>query len=242
MALTRVLVLISGFLALDSVVGAQQVAAPRALEVKYVRDSEEYATLARQVYRLAGDAVERARSSPRSAPWAVVLDVDETTLDNSTYQLERAAYGLPYDERSWASWVLRREAAAVPGVKSFVDRVRLAGGHVAFITNRDAALADATRANLASVGLWNDDDRLCGQKSQYPKAVRRLEVVTGTGDCAWPNTPMRIVAFVGDQMGDFPAASESIRGAGSDDAFGTTCFLLPNPMYGDWTSRVTRVK
>jgi 5'-nucleotidase (lipoprotein e(P4) family) len=219
----------------------QPPAATRELGIKYVRDSEEYAVLARQVYRGAADAVDRARAGV-TGPWAVVLDIDETTLDNSTYQVERAVYGLAFETDSWKAWVLRREAPAVPGVKTFIDRVRAAGGHVAWISNRDAALADAIRANLAMVGVWSDNDRLCGIKPQYPKSQRRREVVTGTGDCSWSNTPMRVLAFVGDQLGDFPAAAEMIPGTGSDDAFGTTCFLLPNPMYGDWVSRVTRTR
>ena len=219
--------------------GQQPPTAARGLEIKYLRDSEEYAALARQTYRLAADAVDRARASV-SGPWAVVMDVDETTLDNSTYQLERAAYGLPFDNDSWNAWVERRAASAVPGVKSFIDRVRGGGGHVAWITNRDASRGEATRANLASIGVWAGDDRLCGIKPDYPKAQRRREVVTGAGECAWPNVPMRVVAFMGDTMGDFPAASEMIPGTGTDEAFGKTCFLLPNPLYGDWTARVTR--
>jgi predicted secreted acid phosphatase len=51
---------------------------------------------------------------------------------------------------------------------------------------------------------------------------------------------MAVVAFVGDQMGDFPAPDEDIPETGDEGAFGRTCFLLPNPMYGDWTARVTR--
>jgi 5'-nucleotidase (lipoprotein e(P4) family) len=219
----------------------QPPAATRELGIKYVRDSEEYAVLARQVYRVAGDAVDRARAGV-TGPWAVVLDIDETTLDNSTYQVERAVYGLAFENESWNAWVLRREAPAVPGVRAFIDRVRAAGGHVAWISNREATLADAIRANLAIAGVWNDDDRLCGARPQYPKSQRRHEVVTGTGDCSWSNTPMRVLAFVGDQLGDFPAAAEMIPGTGSDAAFGTTCFLLPNPMYGDWVSRVTRTR
>ena len=230
------------FLTLRVVVTAQSPpAATRELGIKYVRDSEEYAVLVRQVYRLAGAAVDRARAGA-TGPWAVVLDIDETTLDNSTYQVERAVYGLGFENDSWKAWVLRREAPAVPGVKTFNERVRAAGGHVAWISNRDAALAEAIRANLAMVGVWSDDDRLCGIKPQYPKSQRRREVVTGTGDCSWSNTPMRVLAFVGDQLGDFPAAAEMIPGTGSDDAFGTTCFLLPNPMYGEWVSRVTRAR
>jgi 5'-nucleotidase (lipoprotein e(P4) family) len=220
---------------------AQQAPALRETGIKYVRDSEEYATLSRQVYRLAGDAVTRTASDSGLRSWAVVLDVDETALDNSTYQLERAAYGLPYDADSWRKWVERREAPAVPGAVGFVELVRRASGHVAWITNRESLLTEATRANLKAVGLWADDDRLCAQKTpQHTKADRREEVVLGKGDCAWA-TPMRVVAFVGDQLGDFPEASEHIPQTGDDAAFGRTCFLLPNPMYGAWTTRVTRI-
>jgi 5'-nucleotidase (lipoprotein e(P4) family) len=214
----------------------------RETGIKYVRDSEEYATLARQVYRVAGEVVTREATRARRGAWAVVLDVDETALDNSAYQLERAAYAVPFDAASWSAWVDRREALVVPGVVGFVDLVRRAGGHVAWITNRDASLADATRANLKAVGLWGDNDRLCAQKTpQHTKADRRREVVTGKGDCSWPDTGMQALAFVGDQLGDFPDASENIPQSGTDAAFGRTCFLLPNPMYGAWTTRVTRV-
>jgi len=217
-------------------------AAPQQLGIKYVRDSEEYAALSRQVYRTAGDAVTRAAAGAAGRPWAVVLDLDETTLDNSTYQLERAAYGLPFDAASWAAWIKRREAGAVPGVSDFVALVRRAGGHVAWITNRDAAAADDTRENMRALKLWADDDRLCPQKNaQNTKEVRRGELIGGKGDCAWSGIEMQVVAFIGDQMGDFPDAAEHIPGAGGDDAFGRICFLLPNPMYGGWAAAgVTR--
>jgi len=220
-------------------IDAQQ--AQTALGIKYMRDSDEYATLARQVYRMAGDAVTRLSKEYAGQPWAVVLDIDETTLDNSAYQLDRAAYGLPFESASWAAWVRRREAAAVPGVAGFIALVRSAGGHVAYITNRDEVLMDATRANLRTIGVWNDDDRLCGQKNpQHTKAQRRQEIISGSGDCAWQGRATRPIVFVGDQMADFPAAGEQIPQTGNDEAFGRTCFLLPNSMYGTWTSAVTR--
>src|SRR5262245_27438462 len=227
-------------LTLDVALAAQAPpSATRELGIKYFRDSEEYATLSRQVYRLAGAAVERARRT-EALPWAVVLDVDETTLANSWYQVERAVYGFGFETDSWSEWVQRRQAPAVPGAKAFIDRVRAAGGRVAYISNRDASLMEATRANLASLGLWSDEDRLCLAKPNYNKSARRAEVVKGSGECGWANTPMRVLAFIGDQMGDFPEAAEAIPGTGTDEAFGVACFLLPNPMYGSWTSRVTR--
>ena len=225
-----------------AVPGFAQQPPARELGIKYVRDSEEYATLARQVYRMAGEAVERDAKAA-GGPWAVVLDIDETALDNSIYQLERAAYGQPFEAASWAAWIERREAAAVPGVAGFIQLVRHAGGRVAWISNRDAKLAEPTRANLEALGLWDAGDRMCAQNSpQHTKADRRREVVAGQGDCSWLGSPMRILAFVGDQLGDFPSASEQIAGTGVDTAFGRHCFLLPNSMYGGWTSSVTRLR
>jgi 5'-nucleotidase (lipoprotein e(P4) family) len=225
--------------------GAQTAPPPQArsnLDVKYVRDSEEYATLARQVYRQATQAVAAAaaRATP-GRPWVVVLDVDETALDNSVYQLDRAAYGLPFENPSWNAWVRREEAGSVPGALDFVRSVRAAGGRIAWITNRDEDVRLATQRNLAAQGLWGDDDRLCLiTEGGYTKAVRRREIATGQGKCAWAGSPADMVAYLGDQMGDFPRAGEELPDAGSDQAFGQRFFLLPNPMYGHWTARVTR--
>lgn len=208
-----------------------------------MRDSEEYATLARQVYRMAGEAVESAARTATGGPWAVVLDVDETALDNSIYQLERAAYGQPFEAASWGAWIERREAAAVPGAVGFINLVRNSGGRVAWITNRDTRLAEPTRANLEAVGLWEAGDRVCAQKTpQHTKAERRREIVAGQGACAWSGSPTRILAFIGDQLGDFPAATEQIAETCSDASFGHRCFLLPNSMYGAWTTGVTRLR
>ena len=229
-------------LMVGSALQAQQPAAPRELAIKYVRDSEEYAALARQVYRMAGDAVTRTVPALGRQPWAVILDIDETALDNSTYELERSAYGLPFEPASWNAWVRRREAGAVPGAAAFVAAVRRAGGHVAWITNRDAVTREATRENLQSMKLWADDDRLCLQNNpQHTKRARRAEVTTGRGECAWSDAPMRVLAFVGDQMGDFPESDEHLPDTGTDAAFGRTCFLLPNSMYGAWTTKITRI-
>jgi 5'-nucleotidase (lipoprotein e(P4) family) len=225
------------------VVTAQQPALlPQGLSIKYMRDSQEYATLARQVYRAAEQALRAAAAGMEKGAWVVSLDIDETALDNSTYQLEREAYGLPFDPASWNAWVARRQAAAIPGVVEFVQAVRQLGGSVAWISNRDDAELGATRANLAALQLWNDQDRLCLQSQTAPrptKRMRRAEVRAGQGNCSWPGKK-EFILFVGDQMGDFPEADEGIPNAGTDPAFGRTCFLLPQAMYGEWVTRVTR--
>lgn len=202
-------------------------------DIKWVRDSEEYATLTRQTFALAIVAV--AREARAAAPWAVVLDLDETVLDNSVYQLERAAYGTPFDTASWNAWVRRAAADAVPGVGEFITAVRQAGGRLAFISGREESTLEATRRNLAALGLTQGGDLICLRDAAgtYTKRTRRAEIRSGNGRCAW-EAPVPVAVYVGDAMGDFPDADEE-RGA-----FGERYFLLPNPMYGDWVRRVTR--
>src|SRR5687768_779106 len=105
-------------------VTAQSPASKERLDVKYVRDSEEYWTLVQQVYQGAREAVLRAKAGlPRNATWGVVLDVDETTLDNSVYELDRESYNATFDSGSWNGWVRRQEAPAVPGAREFIAAV-----------------------------------------------------------------------------------------------------------------------
>ncbi len=242
----RLRAVVGGLLAVGCWLSAVGLSAqtPANKQIKYVRDAEEYAVLTRQVYRQALTAVTaavRERSVRTGGPWGVVLDIDETVLDNSTYELERSAYGLPFDNQSWNAWVTRGEAGVVPGVVDFIYGIRRLGGRVAYISNRDEAVRSATVANLQHYSLWNDIDRLClATDSTYPKSARRAEMVEGRGNCSWNGTPVPVLAFIGDQMGDFPATVESDQDAGKDEAFGRRYFILPDPLYGAWTTRVTR--
>jgi 5'-nucleotidase (lipoprotein e(P4) family) len=216
--------------------------ATQAKDVKYFRDSEEFALAARMIYRVAQRAVLARRDSlPRGQAWAVVSDADETGLDNSAYQLDLAAYGQPHDSALWHPFIRQRVSTAIPGAADFARAVHQAGGHMVWISDRSEALAADTRENLRKVGLWDDGDRLCllGEDRAYTKAARRNEVLAGTGRCSF-GVPMAVLAYIGDQQGDFPAAGERDADAGRESAFGTRLFIIPNPMYGRWETRVTR--
>jgi predicted secreted acid phosphatase len=45
-----------------------------------------------------------------------------------------------------------------------------------------------------------------------------------------------VVAFVGDNIQDFPGQSQAIRERAEEAfaEFGARFFVLPNPMYGSW--------
>ena len=214
--------------------GPGEVVVPLGLH--WVRTAAEHRMLFEEVYRWAGDRVAAALPGEvASGPWAVILDADETVLDNSTYQLRRARLGLAYTPESWNEWVREEAAGALPGSVDFVRRVRALGGHIAIVTNRDEVVCDATRRNLTSVGV-QADVVLCRQPGLSEKESRFRAVEEGTTPVGLP--PLRVVAWVGDNITDFPGGNQFLRQAGSAEVtdFGVRFFVLPNPMYGSWTS------
>ncbi|MFQ5629448.1 MAG: 5'-nucleotidase, lipoprotein e(P4) family [bacterium] len=206
-----------------------------------MRSSVEYAAICEQTYRAAWQSMKKMAANMNDH-WAVVLDVDETVLDNSQYQVEIFERGESFSSETWAEWVKREQAKSVPGVKAFLDSVRTLGeyAHIAFITNRDAVLEQATIANMKDLMLWQDGDVILGRRERSDtKEFRRQEVINGTGRCQGLGK-RKIIALIGDQIGDL---HEEVRGKSVDDLktsllksdhLGVKYFVLPNPMYGSW--------
>jgi 5'-nucleotidase (lipoprotein e(P4) family) len=197
-----------------------------------VRVAAEYEALVRQAYRFADAHVEHESHRRAMNTWAVVLDADETVISNLTYQIE--LQGRPYSSETWTAWVKRREATPLPGAKAFLAHVRELGGRIVIVTNRRAAVCDDTKAVFAAHGLVYDE-MLC-RTDVEDKNPRFEAVEKGTP----PSTlgPLAIVAFLGDNITDFPHLSQAIRGqASAFDEVGTRFFVLPNPMYGSFEAR-----
>lgn len=211
-----------------------------ALETRWFRDSVEYSTLTQQTYRMALEAVKINEKTHKN--WAVVLDVDETVLDNSAYQLERHAYGDSFDMTTWNAWCERRAAQRIPGVKGFLDAIRKLGGHIIFVSNRHVVTQEATIDTLKHQALWEKGDIICLKTDDeaYTKIVRRTEARTGQGLCTIKNKPMSLLAYLGDNIHDFPEDGEESQEGGRDALFGMRYFLFPNPMYGSWSRKPTR--
>ena len=199
-----------------------------------MRDSAEYQAAVIQVYRLATERVEVAAKSRATGTWAVVLDADETVLNNSLYQLERAKVGLAFTPESWNAWVKRREATPLPGAASFLARVRALGGKIAIVTNRLQSECDDTRAVFETQKLAFDA-MLCRMDGTPSDKNPRFDSVA-KGTVPELKTPLDVVAFVGDNILDFPNLAQAIKkqGAPAFTDFGVRYFLVPNPMYGSW--------
>jgi 5'-nucleotidase (lipoprotein e(P4) family) len=208
------------------------VAAPES--IRWVRESAEYHAALIQVYRLATARVEQAAATRPASSWAVILDADETVINNSTYQLERARIGLGFTPDSWNAWVKRREATPLPGAAAFLARVRALGGRIAIVTNRLQSECDDTRAVFDAHRLVFDV-MLCRPADAPSDKNPRFEAVAA-GATAAGSTALDVVAFVGDNILDFPRMSQAVskQGAPAFTEFGVRFFLVPNPMYGSW--------
>jgi 5'-nucleotidase (lipoprotein e(P4) family) len=202
--------------------------------VRWASDSAEHRALFLELYRAATAHVEREAAGRAPGSWAVVLDADETTIDNSAYQIERARAGRPFEAESWRAWCARREAVPLPGAAAFLARVRALGGRIAIVTNRTVAECPDTEAVFRAHGLAYDAMLCKPDGGSSDKASRFESVARGTTPAGLP--PLDVVAFVGDNILDFPGLTQETRQQG-DDAFapfGVRYFLLPNPIYGSW--------
>jgi 5'-nucleotidase (lipoprotein e(P4) family) len=211
----------------------------------WMQTAAEYTALAMSTYRSAGEALSPALADPSWSaaleqtgdtshlPSAVILDLDETVLDNSRFQGEQVERRVAYTYPLWTEWVRREQAELIPGARDFLELARRLGVAIFFVTNRAADLEAATLANLHTLGLsWVTREQiLCRDENQWPadKSTRRQHVAASH----------RVLLLVGDDLGDFlaPPATLAERLQATmerADWWGKRWFLLPNPMYGSW--------
>ncbi|HMC98397.1 MAG TPA: HAD family acid phosphatase, partial [Flavobacteriales bacterium] len=106
--------------------------------VLWQRASAEAYRIQQQCYELARlRLAENLRVTDKRPP-AVIVDIDETVLDNSPYQVNSAGHGRTYEQTTWSDWTNRARAAAIPGSVEFLREAKAMGCHVYYITNRDA--------------------------------------------------------------------------------------------------------
>jgi len=213
--------------------------------VLWTQTAGESWALASSAYRLAGALIDTALADQRwtaaleqtagyqNLPPAVILDLDETVLDNSKFEGQLALDGTAYDQVAWEDWVARKAAGAVPGAVEFLNIAKAKGVAVFFITGRTAKQQHDTLANLKALGIdASDDTVLCTDENGWPsdKTVRRT-VVARTN---------RILLLLGDDMNDFVStagmSSDARRelAAKYKDRWGKSWILLPNVLYGSW--------
>ena len=175
--------------------------------------------LCKKIYNQAAIETKNLYYNKRQA---IIMDLDETILDNSKYQVENINKGETFNMESWAAWVNRKEADLVPGVKDYIDLVRELGIQLIFISNRMDERLEATKENMIKLDIYNEKDiYLLRLDKKDKKNIRRKEVLEGINRMA-EYGPFDIILYIGDALGDFPNDDEANK------------YILPNPMYGKW--------
>lgn len=192
-----------------------------------------------QAYNLAKTALKENKQNYKgSKPTAVVLDIDETVLDNSPFEAKLMGDRQNYSDSAWMAWSARCEAQALPGAAEFIAYARELGVEVFFISNRILEERDRTLRNLAEAGMAVDSAHLLLydlSKKTSCKDERRSLV----------SESHEIILFVGDNLGDytslFDRRDNSLALGLADslhDEFGRKFIILPNPMYGEWENAI----
>jgi 5'-nucleotidase (lipoprotein e(P4) family) len=211
--------------------------------VLWQQSSAEYRALAFQAFNLAQlrldqDLARHRSRRGRSMRPAIVVDSDETVLDNTRFQAELILRGAAYTPQSWTAWCERAEAGAVPGAVEFLNYAFRHGVRVFYITNRRQTEKAGTVANLKKLGFpdVSDDTVMIREQGTTASKESRRQSVRGS---------YRIVLLIGDNLNDFnddfSGKSIADRKAQVDRErvqFGSQYIVLPNPMYGDWESAV----
>ena len=194
-------------------------------DVRWVVISDEYKFNCIQTYQMAYHAI--LNECEKSINPTIIMDLDETILDNSQYQIDLFKKKETYNPKTWSKWVNRKEAKLVPGSKEFILKFKkIPNAKIIYISNRMNKNLLPTKENMKDLGIFFDDDIfLLRLDKEDTKVVRRNEALNGIGRME-QHGKHAIIAYFGDAAGDFP----------NDPYYKWRInkFIFPNPMYGKW--------
>ncbi len=191
---------------------------------RWMQSAAEYRACAVQTYAAARRALDAALEEPSSKPRAIIVDLDETALDNSAFAARMIAKHAAFTFGSdWSAWVSESASAAIPGAQEFLVYAQSRSVTPIYITNRTTDMEAATRANLRKVGFPLAADTLLMRApgGTTDKSARRNDV----------ESRYDVILLLGDDINDFtPRATLDEKTA----PWGTKWFMLPNAIYGSW--------
>ena len=220
----------------------QYQAETETMGLLWMRTSAEYRALAYQGYNVAMNAVKMAVTDPshQRKPLAIVLDADETVVDNTQLMGKSIANGNGrFDAPWWRQAVHQGKSQAMPGAVEFLNEVHKQGVEIFYVSNRYAPVnLDVTIQNFKELGFPSvDKDHVLLFEKDSDKQPR-FDMIA---------KKYYVVVYMGDNAGDFPigtkgktlAERNAIIDAHKED-FGTTFVVFPNPAYGSWVSALAK--
>ncbi len=231
------IILISGWYLLlkDSSLESDQnqLSHPLLKAVEWISYSAEYEALCHQTFQLAEQRLLQALASKEnSLPAAVVLDVDETLLNNVGYEWFLIHNNRTYESTTWKQWSDSAKATAIPGAIDFLNAVYQQKVAIVLISNRKVEEIESTAKNLNNLGFPPIPLKNFHFKEETSGKQFRRNSVLNNYD---------VLLYLGDNLDDFDAVFEDrLVSHGKAEvekhrqSFGDRYFILPNPMYGSW--------
>ncbi len=208
------------------------------LSTLYQQKSAEVVALSYQAYNIAELRLNQIlEHNPYDKPLAIIVDVDETVLDNSPFEAKSILENTDYPTY-WKEWCELASAKALPGAVEFLNYAATKGVEAFYITNRKVEFQAVTMKNLEKKGFPNvDNAHMLFRTIESNKEPRRQKVLQSH----------EIVILMGDNLNDFTdlfeANSEPERLQNVNDLkaeFGKKFIILPNATYGAWLDALTK--
>jgi 5'-nucleotidase (lipoprotein e(P4) family) len=200
--------------------------------VLWYQHSAEMHALYYQAFNWAGQIVRERSKLIYEKPPAVILDIDETVLDNSPVSGYQILENVPFSDNLWERWCNKTDAKPLPGSVDFTRLADKLGVEVFYVSNRTENLLNVTLSNLKKHGFPNaDSTHVLLKKDTSSKELRNNSI----------RENFKIILIIGDNLSDFDEAFEErfndrakMLVRDQSELFGAEYIVLPNPVYGSW--------
>lgn len=208
------------------------------MSVVWYQKSAEMRALYYQGFNFARIAIDnKMKNLEPAVKKAVVLDIDETVLDNSPYEAMMIQKGIPYSTKTWKEWTKLAIAKPTPGAVEFLNQLKSKGIVAFYVSNRDMDERDATLKNMLAENIpFADTTHLLLRVKGNSNKTDRYKSVEKN---------YKILLTIGDNLRDYSEMFSNRKnnyGMNMADSlktkFGEDFIILPNPMYGDWEKAV----
>lgn len=204
------------------------------MALRYQQQSAEVMALQLQAYQFATQRIIQILANHQSGKKpAVVLDLDETVLDNSPLLVRDVNNCHDYTSwDTWSDWEKKGHPTLIPGSKNFLDFIDKRGVKIFYVSDRFQENKADTLNTLKELKLpqVSSDNVLLytGSKESRRESIRKnFDIVMLVGD----SLPDLAPEFKNKKSTDYQ------RNLVKQQAkhFGNDWIVLPNASYGSWT-------
>ena len=209
----------------------QETISKKEHSLHWHKNSGEYVALCHQAFNIAKLKLDNAIEKNYSKKLAIVIDIDETILNNTPYNEMLIDSSKTFNQKSWSKWVNKKIATPIPGSLNFLNYAKLKGVELIYLSNRKIENYNPTMENLISVGFPFDNKTIMLLRDENTEKTSRRKSLND----------YEVILMLGDNLSDFSSIFENksnIQRTKSVDSlsnmFGDKFIVIPNLIYGDW--------